>query len=177
MHGLYLSVFITIALFAISGDGMAGERKITDLGGSQPTVQSIVQALVSSPSDTDSIKGRNLAVVSVERSIMLNVSFANNSAVVDPSGRRVLDVLAEALRTPELSGRSFRVEGHANRTGDEGYNDLLTMQRAFAVVGYLTSRKVVNGRLSAVGFGFRQPLPGTDPSDGRNRRVEIVTVP
>lgn len=54
MHGLYRSVFVTIILFAVSGNGIAGERKITDLGKSQPTVQSIVQALVLPPPDTDS---------------------------------------------------------------------------------------------------------------------------
>lgn len=41
---------------------------------------------------------------------------------------------------------------------------------------YLIARGVAAGRLSPVGYGEYRPLPQYSPTDGRQRRVEIVRV-
>jgi chemotaxis protein MotB len=54
----------------------------------------------------------------------------------------------------------------------------LSSARASAVVRYLISGGIAEGRLSAVGFSDQRPLyPASDPrSISRNRRVEIVVL-
>jgi outer membrane protein OmpA-like peptidoglycan-associated protein len=70
---------------------------------------------------------------------------------------------------------SVVVEGHADETGSEGYNQTLSEKRASSVVEYLIQLGVSADRLSTKGYGETTPLTDNKTSEGRaaNRRVEF----
>ncbi|SMH31931.1 OmpA family protein [Azospirillum agricola] len=152
--------------------------EVTDLTGGVPKAARIIDALAP-PEPAVRAKGigapKDLQVE--ERRIRLDIPFANNSAELTGSARQTLAELAAALTSPRLAGARIVIEGHANRTGTADHNRWLTGERAAAVSRILYSGGVTAGRLSATGFGFDRPIPGIKPTDGRNRRVEIVAVP
>mgnify|MGYP001816773699 CR=1 FL=1 len=70
-----------------------------------------------------------------------------------------------------------RIAGHADAAGPDGYNLQLSQVRAAAVQDYLVERHgIALSRLEVAGYGEAQPLPGSDPYDGINRRVEFAAV-
>jgi outer membrane protein OmpA-like peptidoglycan-associated protein len=75
---------------------------------------------------------------------------------------------------------SLRVEiqGHADSTGTNIYNQALSERRAKAIRAYLTKKSVAASRLTAVGFGEEKPAYSNDTSEGRtkNRRVELKPI-
>lgn len=101
----------------------------------------------------------------------LLVTFDLESAMLTPQARENLDAFARALRSPELAGLHFAVEGYTDSSGSPEYNQRLSEARAAAVVTYLTGHGVASDRLIATGYGETRPrLP--DPADPGNRRVE-----
>jgi outer membrane protein OmpA-like peptidoglycan-associated protein len=110
----------------------------------------------------------------VELSVMLHINFALESAKLTPGARRDLDQVAAALLDRRLVGVPVMLEGHTDATGAAAYNLNLSQRRAAAVLTYLVSRGVVPDRLQAVGYGEHRLLSGRSPSDGLQRRVEIV---
>ena len=70
---------------------------------------------------------------------------------------------------------SVVVEGHADETGSEGYNQKLSEKRATAAAEYLIQLGVSADRLSTKGYGETAPLLDNKTSEGRaaNRRVEF----
>ncbi len=101
----------------------------------------------------------------------LVVKFKYNSDVLEPEARVNLDEFAKALKTPELTGKTFMVEGHTDAAGTPSYNMNLSERRAEAVVRYLGEKGVNTENLVAKGLGQTQPLVA-DPLSGDNRRVE-----
>lgn len=181
LAALLLAGVLASGLTAAFSPAQAAGRTTTDLTGSEPTVSAIVKGLApTAPMSKELTPDANLIgkdIGIVERSVALNVPFSNNSAAISPQAAQILTILAQALNSPELSGRRVRIEGHANLTGAAEYNQQLTSNRAIAVAAFLVTRMVQPGRMDTAGFGFNRPLTGLDPRDGRNRRVEIVTLP
>ncbi|WP_417719839.1 OmpA family protein [Salipiger sp.] len=98
------------------------------------------------------------------------VNFAFNSAVLDAGARDTLREQANWIRQfPEVR---FKVYGHTDLVGGNGYNKTLGMSRARAVVSYLASQGISTSRLEAVvSFGETQPLIVTEGRERRNRRT------
>lgn len=103
-----------------------------------------------------------------------NIRFAFNSAELLPDTLPHLDRMGETLRSEQAGGRSVVIVGHTDASGSDEYNLRLSEKRAEAVLAYLADRHgVAPERLRIVGRGEQQPLPGHDPFDGANRRVEF----
>jgi outer membrane protein OmpA-like peptidoglycan-associated protein len=102
--------------------------------------------------------------------VMTTVNFAFNSAVLDSGARDTLREQAQWIRQfPEVR---FRVYGHTDAVGSEGYNKRLGLNRAHAVVNFLASQGISKDRLEAVvSFGETQPLIVTEGRERRNRRT------
>lgn len=102
--------------------------------------------------------------------VLTTVNFAFNSAQLDAGARDTLREQATWIRQfPEVR---FRVYGHADAVGSEGYNKSLGLRRAKAVVNYLISQGIGRSRLEAVAsFGETQPLIVTQGRERRNRRT------
>lgn len=98
------------------------------------------------------------------------VTFEFNSARLDGAARTALRRQADWIRQfPEVR---FRVYGHTDLVGSEGYNERLGRQRAQAVVNFLASQGVSPARLEAmVSFGETEPVIATEDRERRNRRA------
>ena len=68
------------------------------------------------------------------------------------------------------------VEGHADASGIKEKNQLLSEQRAQAVVNYLATKGVDAARFTSKGYGDTQPIADNATPEGRttNRRVEVA---
>ena len=85
--------------------------------------------------------------------------------------------LTKALRSEELSSLSFAIQGHTDSVGSAEYNRSLSHRRARSVKRYLAETGGIDRvRLVEVGLGENYPIPGLQPTDDRNRRVEIVNL-
>ena len=106
-----------------------------------------------------------------------NVTFALNSAKLNPQFNDVLDKLANTLI--EYNQTVIQIAGHTDSTGSHDYNMKLSLQRAESVKAYLVSRGVPAARLVTVGAGPDYPIASNATEEGRaeNRRVEITIVP
>jgi len=105
-----------------------------------------------------------------------DISFENGRADLQGVGRENVLKLAEALSAyPETQ---VAISGHANRTGSESTNLRLSRERADEVVSTLTANGVTRARIvSSEGKGSSTPMGGLSPTDGRNRRVEVLILP
>ena len=107
----------------------------------------------------------------------LDIKFEYNSAELTPAGQRTLDTLAEAMRASSLSESRFLLEGHADATGSDAYNQVLSERRAQSARDYLMRVHGIDAaRLRAVGRGETQPLDPANPTHWQNRRVEVVNL-
>jgi OOP family OmpA-OmpF porin len=101
--------------------------------------------------------------------------FAFDSAVIKKDFYPVLDETKTIFdKYPTMK---VQVEGHADSTGPEGYNQNLSERRAKAVVKYLVdSVGIEASRLKAVGHGEMKPAYPNDTKANRakNRRVEFT---
>jgi chemotaxis protein MotB len=111
------------------------------------------------------------------------VLFRSGSARITPSGRKVLDVIAETLNAyPE---RAISIEGHTDNVPVGQHipyasNWELSTARALAAVDYLQQdNRVSPGRLRVVGHGEFNPVASNETPAGRklNRRIEIRLLP
>lgn len=89
--------------------------------------------------------------------------------------------LAELLKSDELAGRKFRVEGHTDSvptdpSGPWESNWELSTERALNVLHYLTDFGADESRFQVAGFSDTIPIASNDTEEGRayNRRVDIV---
>ncbi len=98
------------------------------------------------------------------------ITFAFNSATLDDAAIRVLRVQANWIKQfPELR---FRVYGHTDLVGSNGYNYALGKRRAQAVVAYFASQGISRSRLEAlVSFGETRPVVQTQNEERQNRRT------
>jgi outer membrane protein OmpA-like peptidoglycan-associated protein len=72
--------------------------------------------------------------------------------------------------------RKLTIEGHADAQGTSSYNQVLSQQRADAVLSYLISRGYQSDLVQAQGIGEDRPVADNASAEGRanNRRVEII---
>lgn len=118
------------------------------------------------------------ALARIEERLRAQVSaspilFDSGSAEILPESDAILQSLATALiATP---GVPVEIEGHTDNTGDAGTNQLLSEDRAEAVVERLVALGVDESRLTFVGVGPNDPIADNDTDEGKaaNRRIEF----
>lgn len=104
--------------------------------------------------------------------VVLNFQFGK-SELTDEAKRK----LASAIVTPKPNARlSVALEGHADWTGPEAYNEQLGLDRAESVRRYLAEQlRIPAGQISVVSYGENSPAAPNTTREGRahNRRVVI----
>jgi iron complex outermembrane receptor protein len=103
------------------------------------------------------------------------VVFESNSAELKSESYPILDGAVSTLkRYPDLV---VEVAGHTDSVGNDRYNLSLSERRAQTVLKYLTDNGATN-KLSARGYGERQPVASNADEGGRrqNRRVVLRIV-
>jgi outer membrane protein OmpA-like peptidoglycan-associated protein len=105
------------------------------------------------------------------------VEFEVDSFALTDRGRVVLD---EVLATLEGAPDDIRVliSGHTDDRGSTAENQLLSEQRAKAVLDYLVAAGQDEGRFDTVGYGETKPIASNDTEEGRarNRRIEFTAL-
>lgn len=99
--------------------------------------------------------------------------FESNSAVLTPASEQALaDLLVQLESFQEIT--DMAVVGHTDSTGDAGYNQSLSEQRAAAVQAFLKAA-YPNVNITSSGLGEETPVATNSTPEGRqlNRRVEI----
>ncbi len=109
--------------------------------------------------------------------IMEQVRFRFGKADLDPASDPILEAVRQVMA--EHAGiLQVRVEGHTDNKGGAAYNLNLSKARAHAVVAWLVTHGVEQGRLQSQGYGPARPIADNKTEDGRreNRRVEFHIV-
>jgi outer membrane protein OmpA-like peptidoglycan-associated protein len=104
------------------------------------------------------------------------ITFPAGGVSLSAGDEALLGRVARVLAAGELT---VLVAGHSDGTGPLAFNQVLSADRARAVVAYLAGRGVARDRLQAAGFGPDEPVGPDDTREGRaaNRRVEIIPLP
>ncbi len=107
-----------------------------------------------------------------------SLNFPVNQAVLRGSNFPLLAKVAEVVKG--FANSTVVIEGNTDSQGGKALNQKLSMERAQAVSDYLVSNGAIQqGKISAVGHGFDQPLASNKTAKGRaeNRRVDVVISP
>ena len=100
------------------------------------------------------------------------INFASGSSQLAPDSIGFISTVAEVLRgDPTIF---LVIEGHTDATGSYKRNMVLSWERAMGVYRVLVESYGIDPkRLQPVGKGPTDPMPGTQPEDGSNRRVQF----
>lgn len=110
-------------------------------------------------------------------SLPQDITFASDSATLSSGIQSDLNAVATNLQSYPNS--TVQVIGHTDSTGEAGYNQHLSVQRANSVVNVLAGAGVSFTRLQGIGRGEDLPVASnlTEEGKAQNRRVEIVILP
>ena len=100
------------------------------------------------------------------------IQFDFNKAELTEPSKTVLNEVVQLLK--ENTTLQIRVEGHTSGA-DNQKNLILSEARAQSVKAYLIESGIAEQRITAVGFGSKEPLStSTEPAEvAKNRRVEL----
>ncbi len=196
---LGLVVAAAVALPAGAGVAFAADPSKDDIVKALNPTARITRGLSAAPRDTarttedqqfiDTLRNRASRSLTAEErsridaiakdkpSIDLEINFEFNSAVVGPKAASQIKTLGEALKSADLSGRTFVLAGHTDAVGDPNYNQNLSEQRSDAVKKYLVDNYGIDAsQLLTVGLGKSRPKLPSKPYAAVNRRVQVVNV-
>ena len=102
-----------------------------------------------------------------------NVFFATGSAKLMSKSFKPLNEVAKIMAADE--SLKLSIDGHTDNTGKADKNQVLSQNRADAVLNYLKSKGVDASRMTATGHGQDEPVADNKTAAGRakNRRVEM----
>ncbi len=106
-----------------------------------------------------------------------DILFDTNKATIQPSSKKVLDALGQALM--DNSTVKISISGHTDSDGNENDNQKLSQKRADAVANYFSENFGISKlRLQTAGKGELEPITNNNTEDGKkqNRRVEFKVV-
>ena len=190
--GASFIAIIVVALAALThSDAWAND--VPQMG-SQPSYDSLIKSLTPDPSQVGAGNSRGLRVLSGKApapapvsgtsehssaapAVALDVRFASGSDQLTDAARDTVGRIGAALKSSQLSGYKFLVEGHTDNVGNPEANQVLSERRAEAVKTYLVSNAGIPAdRLQTAGKGSSEPLDALHPENGVNRRVQIVNL-
>lgn len=142
----------------------------------------LTRGLVIAPSEAEQPANANAAAalpadtsyVALDPSAQVNIQieFAFDSAAIGEGQTEKLATLCEVMKTAELP--SFKIIGHTDSSGSEGYNQNLSKLRAEEVKRHLVEDcGIAPEKLVAEGVGEAFPANSADPKADVNRRVEF----
>lgn len=110
-------------------------------------------------------------------SIAFRAEFEFDSYRLTPDAMAIIDRVATVLKHDLMKDKTIEIQGHADATGTEAYNEALSEKRAYAVKEYLMNRhEIDSSRLKFVGKGESEPYDPSNPEAGVNRRVEFKNI-
>jgi outer membrane protein OmpA-like peptidoglycan-associated protein len=102
------------------------------------------------------------------------ILFDNGKFTFQQQTLPVLEAMTAILN--EYPSAKFVVEGYTDNTGKVKANEILSENRAKAVVDYLIEKGINSERLTSIGYGVKNPIASNKTKAGRaqNRRVVVV---
>jgi OmpA-OmpF porin, OOP family len=169
--------YLTVQRVAIA-DAMADERaaltQIGELSGEQERLM-----VDSRDRHIESLESQlaELQAQQTDRGLLVtlgDILFDVDRAQLNPGGELQVARLADALH--QMPERNVLIEGHADSTGSDAYNENLSQRRANAIEDLLIIQGIEPTRVVTRGYGERFPVATNDTAAGRqqNRRVEVV---
>ena len=136
-----------------------------------PVQTSTANAATASPSPGSALM-ETAASGGASPAAALPINFDSGSSRVDRDSMPYIETIASLMRSdPSLQ---LVIEGHTDARGAYNRNMVLSWDRALGVFRTLVETYGVEPRrLQPVGKGPLEPMPGTDPGDGSNRRVQF----
>jgi len=119
----------------------------------------------------------NGCAIPVEQTVSmdLNVNFKFDSSKLPPEFYSDVKELATFLKTYKDS--NVTIEGHADATGPEEYNDKLSKQRAQAIQDILVKDFSIDSkRIEHIGYGESRPIADNATAEGRSKNRRAATV-
>ena len=104
------------------------------------------------------------------------VLFGSDLEVLNAQSQEIVERIGKALLAVDI--QRVRVDGHTDASGQEAYNEQLSMRRANSVVKALTRVGMRPENIQVRGLGSSQPVASNKTRSGRteNRRVSIVVI-
>ena len=105
--------------------------------------------------------------------VLRNILFDSNMSELLSESENELEILLKLLQDePSLKAT---IVGHTDNQGSRGYNKRLSLDRANAVMDWLTAKGIAASRISAEGRGMDEPVASNDTEQGRaqNRRTAV----
>ncbi|MGY6571035.1 MAG: OmpA family protein [Salinarimonas sp.] len=142
-----------------------------------PVQEEVADEVVAADLVQQDVEELESGLVSDGRVIVNAILFDFDSARIQPESARALETVADLMEErPDLK---LLVVGHTDGVGSFDYNLGLSLDRASAVVAWLSNRHGIAGsRLRPAGAGPMSPVTTNRTEEGRalNRRVELVEV-
>lgn len=100
--------------------------------------------------------------------------FQHSSDALTEKSQKLIPAILEAVK--KRQSRDIAIIGHTDRTGGEGYNRILSMERAQVVYDILRGQNIKGEEMTILYHGEANPLVPTanDVAEPRNRRVEVM---
>jgi len=109
--------------------------------------------------------------------IRVELFFKAGESALSDNGHFVVELIARALRRPDLRGTRFVLGGHTDASGDKTTNERLSAARAATVKRILVSHHGIDpDRLVDIGFGEQEAHNKADPLGAKHRRLELVPI-
>ncbi|MEC5142290.1 OmpA family protein [Chitinophaga sp. 212800010-3] len=107
--------------------------------------------------------------------VLHNIFFDTKQYSLKPASITELDKLVQLLK--ENPAIKIEISGYTDNVGTDKDNQILSENRAKAVVQYLTEKGISAARLTSKGYGKTQPVADNDTEEGRaqNRRT-VMTI-
>ncbi|MBO0590903.1 OmpA family protein [Cellulophaga sp. E16_2] len=107
---------------------------------------------------------------------ILNINFDTDKATLKPDGETLVAEIFTLLN--ENDSLKLSIEGHTDSSGNVERNKQLSMDRANTVLYTLAGKGIAINRLTAKGFGAKNPILSneTEENKAKNRRVELVKI-
>lgn len=104
------------------------------------------------------------------------VLFGSDVETLNPPSTEIVQRIGKALLGVGID--RVRIDGHADASGKEAYNQQLSMRRAQSVATVLTGVGMKEENVQLRGLGSSYPVASNDTVEGRteNRRVSIVVI-
>ncbi|MBI2722324.1 MAG: OmpA family protein [Bacteroidetes bacterium] len=97
-----------------------------------------------------------------------------NSAELKQTATDNIAELSKVLK--KYPDTEILIEGHTDNTGEDKYNQKLSVKRAESVSTYLKAQSIPSSRITTTGYGATQPIESNETAEGKakNRRVDIA---
>jgi outer membrane protein OmpA-like peptidoglycan-associated protein len=134
------------------------------------TSNKIIMTCITRSEDPDSVPEPH---PNLHRRDTITVHFGSNQSSLSPG----LDSIIDAYFRRSAPTRQLTIAGYCDNTGDEAYNNRLSLNRAQYVNDYLRQHWPDSiARINLTGYGIRYPIGNNNTAPGRalNRRVTII---